>query len=108
MKIWKKFFDSGKDFDVVNARFVKPLDTELLFSLKNKNIVTIEDNVFIGGLGSLIDSALCREYGETGAFKVKNFAYRDEFIPQGSIADLQREYGVACDEIERYLAEILK
>ena len=108
LKIWKKFFDSGKDFDVVNARFVKPLDTELLFSLKNKNIVTIEDNVFIGGLGSLIDSALCREYGETGAFKVKNFAYRDEFIPQGSIGDLQREYGVACDEIERYLAEILK
>lgn len=108
LKIWKKFFDSGKDFDVVNARFIKPLDKELLFSLKNRNIVTIEDNVFIGGFGSLIDTALCEEYGDTGAFRVKNFAYRDEFIPQGNVSDLQREYGVSGEEVEKYLAEILK
>ena len=39
--------------------------------------------------------------------KVKNFAYRDEFIPQGTIADLQRDYGVSCQEIQSYIADIL-
>jgi deoxyxylulose-5-phosphate synthase len=40
--------------------------------------------------------------------KVKNFAYRDEFIPQGSIAALQAEYGVNCQEIQDYIEEILR
>ena len=38
---------------------------------------------------------------------IKNFAYRDVFIPQGSIAKLQSEYGVNSQEIEDYLMEIL-
>jgi len=37
--------------------------------------------------------------------KVKNFAYRDEFIPQGKVSDLQREYGVSCQEIEEYIQD---
>ena len=39
--------------------------------------------------------------------RVKNFAYRDEFITQGSVAALQSEYGVDCHEIEEYIQTIL-
>ena len=39
--------------------------------------------------------------------KIKNFAYRDEFIPQGTISQLQSDYGVNCQEIESYLMDVL-
>ena len=95
----------GKNFDVVNARFVKPLDTETLDKIDSEYIVTLEDNVFLGGFGSMVDGEIVRMQKNC---KVKNFAYRDEFIPQGKVADLQSEYGVSCVELENYLTEILQ
>ena len=68
------------------------------------HIVTMEDNVFLGGLGSQINGELIKR-GK--ACDIKNFAYRDEFIPQGSVATLQSEYGVSCKEIEKYISDIL-
>lgn len=109
MKIWKNLNEKGLDFDVVNARFVKPLDRELLAGMESGTIVTVEDNVSIGGLGQRIDAALRDCERETGKkFIVRNFAYRDEFIPQGNVGDLQREYGVSCEEIENYISESFK
>ena len=105
MKVLRNLQEKGLDFDVINARFVKPLDVELLQKLQSEYIVTIEDNVFLGGLGAMIDGEIVKE---NKACKVKNFAYRDEFIPQGKIGDLQSEYGVNCKEIEAYLTEVLQ
>lgn len=104
MKALKNLEKQGKSFDVVNARFVKPLDREFLRDLQSEFIVTIEDNVFLGGLGAMIDCEIVK-LGK--ACKVKNFAYRDEFIPQGGVGELQREYGVNCGEIEAYISEVL-
>ena len=39
---------------------------------------------------------------------IKNFAYRDEFIPQGGVCALQKEYGVDCEQIEAYILGILQ
>ncbi|HJY62759.1 MAG TPA: transketolase C-terminal domain-containing protein, partial [Ignavibacteria bacterium] len=46
----------GIDVEVVNARFIKPLDTELLLDVfsRHKKVMTIEDNVITGGFGSAI------------------------------------------------------
>ncbi len=104
MKALKNLEKQGKSFDVVNARFVKPLDREFLRDLQSEYIVTVEDNVFLGGLGAMIDGEIVR-LGK--ACTVKNFAYRDEFIPQGGVGQLQREYGVDCREIEAYISEVL-
>ncbi len=104
MKVLQNLEKQGKSFDVVNARFVKPLDETLLKNLPNTHVVTIEDNVLIGGFGSLVNGFVL----QNGLpYTVKNFAYRDEFIPQGKIVDLQSEYGVDCRKIEEYLAGIL-
>lgn len=100
MKVLKNLQKEGLDFSVVNARFVKPLDEELLKNLENEYIVTIEDNVLLGGFGAMV---CAHRKGE----KIKNFAYRDEFIPQGSIASLQAEYGVDCKEIEAFIKGVL-
>ncbi len=94
----------GKAVDVVNARFVKPLDKELLQNIVCEHIITMEDNVFLGGFGSVVNGELI---ALKKSCKIKNFAYRDEFIPQGSVSQLQAEYGVSCKELENYLAEVL-
>ena len=94
----------GKSFNVVNARFVKPLDEECLKNIESEYIVTMEDNVACGGFGSAVNNALISM--QKGC-KIKNFAYRDEFIPQGSVAFLQGEYGVNCKEIEEFIASVL-
>ena len=105
MKLLHNLEMQGKSFDVVNARFIKPLDTEFLTSLQSSHIITMEDNVLLGGFGSMVNNALIEMKKNC---KIKNFAYRDEFIPQGSIASLQARFGVDCQEIEAYISEILQ
>jgi 1-deoxy-D-xylulose-5-phosphate synthase len=105
MKVLHNLEKQGLDFDIVNARFVKPLDEEMLKNIPSSYIITIEDNVEIGGFGSLVNNALLKM---KKSCQIKNFAYRDEFIPQGSISSLQAKFGVNCNEIEKYISEILK
>ena len=105
MKILQNLNAKGLDFNIINARFVKPIDTEILNNLTSTHVITIEDNVFIGGLGNMVNNEIIRSQK---SISVKNFAYRDEFILQGSIAKLQAEYGVDCKEIQDYIEEILK
>ncbi len=103
MKILQGLQKEGKDFSVVNARFVKPLDTDLLDSLQGR-VITLEDNVAIGGFGSTVGGYLAK----TGSTcQLKTFAYEDKFIPQGGVVQLQREHGVNCDEIRTYIVENL-
>ncbi len=104
LKVAKAMKEKGVNVDVVNARFVKPLDVELLEKLDSEYVLTMEDNVLIGGFGSAVNGELIKR-GKS--CKIKNFAYRDEFIAQGSVSKLQAEYGVSCEEIERYLTEVL-
>ncbi|MDE7306254.1 MAG: 1-deoxy-D-xylulose-5-phosphate synthase [Clostridia bacterium] len=89
---------SGVKVSVINARFVKPLDFEMLDVLKEKYIITVEDNVLAGGLGSLINS-----YFAKGGKIIKNFAYGDTFIPQGGVNELMSEYGVSSAAIIDYI-----
>lgn len=105
MKVQKNLEKQGFSCDVINARFVKPLDIDLLNTLQSTHIVTIEDNVYLGGLGAMISGEIFKQNKDV---TLKTFAYRDEFIPQGSIASLQSEYGVDCKEIENYLLQVLQ
>ena len=104
MKIQQNLQKEGLDCDIVNARFVKPLDEALLSALESEYVITMEDNVALGGFGALVSQYLLQS---EKACKIKTFAYRDEFIPQGSVSELQAEYGVSCKEIENYLKSIL-
>lgn len=89
---------SGIAVSVINARFVKPLDTEILDNLKETHIITVEDNMLLGGFGSLIDV-----YFSESDKKVKNFAYGDGFIPHGGVNELMDEFGVSSGAIVDYI-----
>lgn len=88
----------GINVTLINARFVKPLDTEMLDGLKEEYILTVEDNVLIGGFGSLIAA-----YMGGNRKIIKNFAYPDKFIPQGGVAELMEERGVSAEQIVNYI-----
>ncbi len=103
MKALKELQAEGLDCDIVNARFIKPLDEEFLQNTDSKYVVTLEDNVFNGGFGSAVTNALLRL--QKGC-KIKNFAYRDEFIHQGNVGALQSEYGVDWQEIKAYIKSV--
>lgn len=83
---------------VINARFVKPLDEITLSKLTEKNIITVEDNMLIGGFGSLVNN-----YFATKDKTVKNFAYCDKFIYHGGVDELMSEFGVSCEAIVNYI-----
>lgn len=103
-KVLKNLEKQGKSVDIVNARFVKPLDVAFLQNLQSEYVITIEDNMLIGGFGAMVNHTLS---AMEKPMKIKNFAYDDAFIPQGKVADLQSEYGVSCQKIENYLLEVL-
>ncbi len=86
---------------VVNARFVKPLDTQTLDGLNEKNIITIEDNQLIGGFGN----SICAHFSENSKVKVKCFGCADKFIPHGSVEELTKEFGADKDEIIKYIID---
>ncbi len=88
----------GITVKVTNARFIKPLDTDYLDSLSEKYIITVEDNMLSGGFGSAVDT-----YFADSDKRIKNIAYRDEFIPHGGVAELMDEYGVNAEEIISFI-----
>lgn len=83
---------------IINARFIKPLDTEMLDSLCEKYVLTVEDNMIYGGLGSLVSL-----YYAGNDKIVKAFAYSDKFISQGGIEELTKEAGVSAEVIVEYI-----
>lgn len=92
--------DKGFDLTIVNARFVKPVDREMILSRPERYVVTLEDNVLIGGLGDAVSRVL-RGCEKT----VRCFGYADAFIPHGSVAELASEAGLNFEEIFSYLSD---
>jgi len=82
----------GVDATVVNARFVKPLDTELILGVASRarQLITIEENSVIGGFGSMI-TALLRKEGMSN-LPVRYLGIPDEFVEHGSQAIMRAKY----------------
>jgi 1-deoxy-D-xylulose-5-phosphate synthase len=92
--------EHGIDAGVVNARFVKPLDTTLLAESAQsaRLIVTIEDHVITGGLGSAVMEAL--QSAELQCCPVERIGWPDTFIEHGSsVNKLRDENGLSPQDI---------
>ncbi|HQI15651.1 MAG TPA: 1-deoxy-D-xylulose-5-phosphate synthase [Bacillota bacterium] len=87
LEVCEKLKKAGRNFTLVNARFIKPLDEELLVELskKHKLIYTLEDNVISGGFGSSILELLSRLKTDVD---VRIIGYDDSFIPHGEKEEL--------------------
>jgi 1-deoxy-D-xylulose-5-phosphate synthase len=109
MKAAGKLAEAGIDAAVINARFVKPLDRDLIlhWSKKTGKIVTIEENALAGGFGSAV-LELLQEEGlfdvsetpeENEAFRVERIGLPDSFIEHGTQKELRAKYGLTADAI---------
>ena len=93
-------YEKGLNPTIVNATFIKPIDKNLLENLKKEgyNILTIEDNILKGGLGSSIKDYLSQiDYKGT----IRSMGYEDEFIPQGNVDTLYRAYKLDGESISK-------
>ncbi|MDH5472727.1 MAG: 1-deoxy-D-xylulose-5-phosphate synthase, partial [Gammaproteobacteria bacterium] len=92
------------DATVVNMRFIKPLDTELLntLSASHQILVTVEENTRQGGAGSAINEYLLSQ-GNT--CKVLNLGLPDRFVEHGSSAQLLAECGLDADGIRTAISQ---
>ncbi|MBW2562078.1 MAG: 1-deoxy-D-xylulose-5-phosphate synthase [Deltaproteobacteria bacterium] len=84
---------------VVNSRFVKPLDRTLLCEIASSfdRIVTVEENVLMGGFGSAV-LELFEETGISGT-EVKRLGIGDTFVEQGTQAQLRQQQGIDAQGI---------
>lgn len=81
--------EQGTGFTLVNARFLKPIDRDFILSRKEKYVITIEDNVCIGGLGDAVARVL------RGSDKViQSLGIDDTFLPHGTVQELAEECGL--------------
>lgn len=98
----------GISATVVNCRFVKPLDEELICSLgkKFRYIITVEENTLQGGFGSAVLECLC-DAGITG-FHIRRIGIPDRYVEHGPQKVLRAEYKVdsaaIAEAVETFLA----
>ena len=88
----------GISAEVINARFIKPLDEKLILrsASKTKKVVTIEDNSIVGGFGSSVMEVI----GASDLnVKIKSIGFPDEFVRHGSRNKLLQFYGMDIDSL---------
>jgi 1-deoxy-D-xylulose-5-phosphate synthase len=98
----------GLKATVVNARFVKPLDENLILTLAARigRVLTVEENVVAGGFGSAVLELLA-DKGLTEV-AVKRLGIPDVFVEHGSPAILRQKYGLDAAGILESALEILE
>jgi len=100
--------EKGIAAGVVNARFVKPLDTELILGAARLTgrIMTVEENALQGGFGSAV-LELLYDNGLQNV-KVRRLGIADHYIEQGSQAQLRRDVGIDAEGITAAALEFMK
>ena len=89
MKMAEKYKkEDGVEAEVINARFLKPLDVETIKKSieKTKNVITIEDGTKINGLGTAIEELIVENNLQN--IKFEKQAWPDEFLKQGTTWDV--------------------
>ena len=93
--------------EVINIRFLKPLDKEkvLKSAIKTKKVITIEDGYLIGGLASSINDILIKQDEK---IKILNMGYPDKFIKQSSVKEIEKKYKMDKDSIKENILKMIE
>ena len=91
---------------IVDMRFAKPIDKQLLKSLlKNHNIfITVEENA-IGGFSSQVNNFFLNQ--SINQIRLLNFFMKDEFIDQSDMTDQYKQSGISPEEIYKKVSNFL-
>jgi 1-deoxy-D-xylulose-5-phosphate synthase len=97
----------GIETTVVNARFIKPVDAELIVDLAGriKRIVTVEENTLSGGFGNYVDDTV--RQSDLRDVIIRNVGLPDVFIEHGGQDFLRSKYGLDAAGIISKVLEIV-
>ncbi|HSO56772.1 MAG TPA: 1-deoxy-D-xylulose-5-phosphate synthase [Paenisporosarcina sp.] len=98
----------GVQVEVINARFIKPLDVLMLHQLVKRDLplFTVEEAVLQGGFGSSILEFM-QDYDYTG-ISVNRMGIPDQFIEHGNVNELLNEIHLTADELVIRIEEKMK
>ena len=96
----------GISAKVIDCHTIKPLDEELILraARETKAIVTAEDNIKFGGLGSAVAELLVENY----PIPMQRIAIDDNFAESGPYFSLLEKYGLSSNHIEKAVLKVLK
>jgi 1-deoxy-D-xylulose-5-phosphate synthase len=105
-EIARKLWSEGVSAAVVNARFTKPIDVEMLefFARSVDVVLTLEDHVLRGGFGSAVLEELSNLSISTPVVRI---GWPDQFIEHGKIDPLRAKYGITADAAIEKLRPVL-
>jgi 1-deoxy-D-xylulose-5-phosphate synthase len=97
---------SNIDVGVVDARFVKPLDRQLIMSIADRGtpIVTLEESAVSGGFGDAVIGLVC---GSGSAARVRAIGLPDRFMPHGKREELLEEAGLTPSAVANAVTDLL-
>ena len=92
--------------EVINVRFLKPLDEKTILNSmkKTKKVITIEDNIIEGGLGTVVEELILEKQEEK--IQIKKIGYPDKFIKQGTVDEIEKIYGLDAETIAQSIIDI--
>ena len=97
----------GYHCSIINARFVKPIDAEILYQACKTHfmVVTMEENVASGGFGEKV-----REYLDQRVDNIQllNITLPDEYVEHGNVDILRKEVGIDAETIQNRIEALLK
>ncbi len=97
-RVRRKIKETGYSCSLINARFVKPFDKEMLeyLAMDHCFFVTIEENVLTGGFGEQV-----MDYVSSAKLNVhvRNIGISDDYVEHGNVEILRKEVGLDCDTI---------
>ena len=92
---------------VINARFAKPLDEEVILDAakRTKNMITVEENSLAGGFGSSVNEVLQRHGVKAN---LRTIGLPDKFIDQGTKKELNEMFGLSREGIKKAVLGMVK
>ncbi len=89
----------GISSEIINCRFLKPLDEKTILKSirKTKKFIVMEDGTIVGGLCSAVKELMLKYH--LCEAQAEFFAYPDQFIEHGSVSDLEKKYGQDVNSI---------
>lgn len=99
VEVADKLKQNNVEAEIINVRFIKPLDKETIKKsiIKTKNVITIEDNIISGGLSTKVKELIVEENIEN--VKIQSFGYLDKFIEHATVEQIEKEYGLDTESI---------
>lgn len=88
-----------KSIEIINTRFLKPLDKKTILKSieKTGQVITLEDNLLKGGLGSAVIESV--NNSRLKNIKVQTFGYNDIFVEHGKVKEVEEKYGLTAEKI---------